>query len=267
MQRSLGRGRIEVDDVALHSLDALDQSCHEPFETLVEERFPGIIFIAGNQVKRAKVQQAAELARSSSSLLIGLVSGTNLTDWGTARSLRLMHRFCDTVMIVGQMESASNSGLIRLEYSDVVLQIRETLANASCRKLFRSMLRRGQLARVTAARSNSNTEEALLRALRALLPVTEFSRKPEVFLHISGQETNRKNLNRASRWITRALQPSNTIISMESDVETNIFLVATGIAFPHSPSSRKLSITLDELEPESDEESELALALGLDQIE
>jgi len=267
VQRSLERGRVEVDDVALRNLDALDQSCHEPFGTLVAERFPGIIFIAGNQVKRAKVQQAAELARSSSSLLIGLVSATNLTDWGTARNLRLMHLFCDTVMIVDKTESASTSGLIRLEYSDVALEIRETLANASCRKPFRSMLKRGQLARVTAAWSNSNIEEALLRALRALLPVTEFSRKPEVFLHISGRETSRKALNLASRWITRALQPSNTIVSMERDVETSIFLVATGIAFPYSPSSRRLSITLDELEPESDEEREMALALGLDQIE
>ncbi len=268
MLRSRERGSLENDEVALHGLDMLNQSCHEPFGTILAERGSGTVFIAGTPVD-AEVQYAVELARSDSSLLIGLVPGTNVTNWGTARNLRLMHRFCDTIIIVDTTEEPSSSGLVRLEYSDVALGICEALTNTSCRRLLRSMLERGQLARVSSARSNSNVEEALLRALRALLPVSEFSRKPEVFLGISGREIDRKTLTRASRWISNALYPSNTIVCSfrESEVEASVFLVATGIAFPYSPSSRRLSMNLDELEPESDGDNEMALTLGLDQIE
>jgi hypothetical protein len=159
---------------------------------------------------------------------------------------------------------------MRLEYSNVGLEICKGLRDVSCGVLFRGMLKRGQLARVSSARSVFNIEEALLRALRALLPVTEFSRKPEVFLGISGQRINRKTLTCVSRWISRALYPSNTIICSscnDNELEASVFLVATGIAFPYSPSSRKLSINLDDLEPESDGDDEMALTLGLDQIE
>lgn len=270
MLRSRERGSVEANEAVLHGLDILNQSCHEPFGTIAAERGSGIIFIAGNLIEHAKVRYAAELARSDSSLLIGLVPGTNLTNLGTARTLRLMHRFCDTIIIIDTIERASNSGLIRLEYSDVASRICEALTNASCRKLLRSMLKRGQLARVSSARSNSNIEEALLGALRALLPVTEFSREPEVFLGISGREIDRKTLARVSRWISNALYPSNTIVCStfrESEVEASVLLIATGIAFPYSPSSRRLSINLDELEPESDVDNEMTITLRLDQIE
>jgi hypothetical protein len=130
------------------------------------------------------------------------------------------------------------------------------------------MLRRGQLARVSSARSRSNIEEALLRALRVLLPITEFSRKPEVFLGISGREIDRKAVARTSRWISKVMCPANTIVcSTRRESEVGVFLVATGIAFPYSPSSRRLSINLDELEPESDDDKEIAITLGLDQME
>ncbi len=270
MLRSRERSSTENDGVVLHGLDMLNQSRHEPFGTIVAERESGIIFIAGNLIEHAKVRYAAELARSDSSLLIGLVPGKNLTDWGTARNLRLLHRFCDTTIIVDTMEKVSSSGIVKLEHSDVALRICKAVANASCRKVLRSMLGRGQLARVSSARSNLNVEEALLRALRTLLPVTEFSRKPEVFLGISGREIDRKTLARASRWISKALYPSNIIVystCRESEVGADVFLVATGIAFPYSPSSRKLSINLDELEPESDGDNDMSLTLGLDQIE
>ena len=268
MLRSRERNSLENDEMALHGLDMLNQSYHEPFGTIVAERGSGIVFIAGKLID-AEVRYAAELARSDRSLLIGLVPGTNLTNWCTARNLRLMHRFCDTIIIVDTTEKASSSGLVRLEYSDVAFRICESLTNASCRRLLRSMLERGQLARVSSARANSNVEEALLRALRALLPVSEFSCKPEVFLGISAREIDRKTLARASRWVSKALCPSNTIVCSfrESEVEPSVFLVATGIAFPYSPSSRKLSMNIDELEPESDGDNEMALTLGLDQIE
>jgi hypothetical protein len=130
------------------------------------------------------------------------------------------------------------------------------------------MLRRGQLAMVTSATSNSNIEEALLRALRAILPVAEFSRRPEVFLGISGRETDGQAVARALRWISRALYPSNTIAYSKCvDSAVTVFLAATGIAFPYSPSSRRLSMNLDELEPESDDDDYMAITLGLDQME
>lgn len=270
MLRSRERGSVENDVTVLHGLDMLNQSCHEPFGTIVAERGSHTVFIAGNLIEYAKVRYAAELAKSDNSLLIGLVPGKHLTSLGTARNLRLMHRFCDTIIIVDTIEEASNSGLVRLEYSDVAFGICEALTKASCIRLLRSMLKRGQLARVSSARSNSNIEEALLRALRALLPVAEFSHEPEVFLGISGREIDRKTLARASRWISRVLYPLTTIACStcrESEVEARVFLVATGIAFPYSPSSRKLSITLDELEPESDGDNEMAITLGLDQME
>jgi hypothetical protein len=132
------------------------------------------------------------------------------------------------------------------------------------------MLKRGELARVSSARSNSNVEEALLRALRPLLPIAEFSRKPEVFLNISGSEIGRKTLAQASRWVSNVLHPVNTIVCStcrERELEAHVFLVATGIEFPYSPSSRRLTMDLHEFEPESDGDNEIAISLGLDQME
>jgi hypothetical protein len=261
---------VEADESLLHGLARLEQSCYEPFGTIVTERGSGILFVAGNLIEHHKLRLAAELAKRDDSLLIGLTPGLYLSKLGTSENLRLMHRFCDTIIIIDPIKKQPNSGPERLRYSDVAFEIYKGLTNVSCRRLLRSMLKRGQLARASSARSTSNVEEALLRAVRTLLPVADFSRKPEVFLSISGRKIERKTLARVSKWISNTLYPSNTIICYTysgSEANTSVFLAATGIAFPYSPSARRLSMDLDELEPESDGDNEMAIALGLDQME
>ena len=78
----------------------------------------------------------------------------------------------------------------------LVSEICEGLANTSGHRFLRGMLKRGQLARVSSARSCSgNVEEAILKALRAILPVAEFTQHPDVFLNISSRnEIDRKTL-------------------------------------------------------------------------
>jgi len=267
--RSREQDSIETDGPILHSLDTLERPCYESLGTVVAERDSGIIFIAGNLIEHAKVLLAAELAKRDNYLLVGLVPGLHLTNLDIAESLRLMLRFCDTIVIVDPIKNSPYSGPIRLPYSNVAFEICKGLTNSSCRRLLRSMLKRGQLARVSWANSASSVEEALFKALRTLLPVAEFSQKPEVFLSIIGREIDRKTLARVSKWISNALHPSETIVCTyrESGVRARVYLVVTGIAFPHSPSSRMLSIDIDEVEPESNKDNEMVLTLGLDQME
>jgi len=267
--RSRERDSVQTDGSVLHSLDTLGRPNYETLGTVVAERDSGIIFVAGNLIAHAKVRLAAELAKRDGYLLVGLVPGLHLSNLDIAESLRLMLRFCDTIVIVDPINNSPHSGSVRLQYSDVAFEICKGLTNNSCRRLLRSMLKRGQLARVTWAKSTSSVEEALLKALRTLLPVAEFSHKPEVFLSIIGREIDHKTLARVSKWISDALHPSDTIICTyrENGVKARVYLVVTGITFPHSASSRRLSIDIDELEPESNKDNEMALALGLDQME
>ena len=268
--RSRERDSVEVDESVLHALDTPLQSRYETLGTVVAERDSGIIFIAGNIIEQAKMRLAAELATRESFLLVGLVPGSNLVNVDTAESLRLMLRFCDTIMIVDPIKKSPNSGPESASYSEIALEICEGLTSKSCRRLLRSMLKRGQLARVGSATSTSNVEEAVLKVLRSVLPVAEFSHKPEVFLSILGREIDPKTLERASKWVSNALHPSNTIVystHRESDVKASVYLVVTGIAFPRSPLSRRLSMDIDELEPESNRDNEMGIALGLDQME
>jgi len=268
--KSRERDSVETDESVLHGLEMLEQSCYETLGPVYAKHNPCVIFIAGNLIELAKVEFAAELAKRDNSLLVGLVPGTNLSSLGTAENLRLMLRFCDTIMIVDPIGKSPDSGTVRLPYSELAFEIREGLTNTSCRKLLRSMLNRGQLARVSSARSTSNVEEALLKALRQLLPVAEFTHDPEVFLRIIGREIDRKTLARATKWVSNALHPSETIVCStfsEGDVQASVHMVVTGIAFPHSSSSRRLAMDIDELEPESNKDNEMAITLGLDQME
>ena len=262
-------GSAETDELVLHGLDVSARLCIEARGVIAAERASGVIFITGNLIDRSKVRFAAELAQRDRSLLIGLLPGINLCKLSAAENLRSMLHFCDTVIIMDPMEKA-NSGLIRSRRRVVASAICEGLADSSSQRPLRNMLKRGQLARVGSARSTSNVEEAILKALRAILPVAEFSRNPEVFLNISSPKIDRNILARASKWISKALNPSNTILCSnyrKGTVEANACLLATGMAVPYSPSSRNISMDIDELEPESNSDNEIAMALGLDQME
>lgn len=254
-------------------LDGLMMTAGQPHYgapgTCLARRDSGIIFITGSLIQPAKLQLAAELAKRDGCILIALMPGIGLSSLSEAENLRLMLRFCDTIVFVDPIQGSPDPGP-RLLYSDVAFAISEGLKDTSCRKPLRRMLTRGQLARVSAANSSSNVEEALLKALRALLPVAEFSNRPQVFLSILGREIDRKTLVRASRWVARAMRPIDIIVcsaQRSSQATASVYLLVTGIAFPHSPSSRKLSIDVDELEPESDNDNGMDIRLGLDQME
>lgn len=252
---------------AINRLKTTGQLYYGTPGTSLARRYPGILFITGSKIQPSKLQLAAQLAKRDSSLLVALMPRMNLSQLIEAENLRLMLRFCDTIIIVDSTQELSGS-YAGLTYSNIIPAICEGLQDASCRKPLRRMLTRGQLARVSAANS-SNVEKALLIALRKLLPVAEFSHKPQVFLSIVAQEVDRKTLVRASRWIS-ALRPSHTIIRSNpgnGQVTASVYLFVTGIAFPHSPSSRKFSMDIDELEPESAGDDEMEITLGLDQME
>jgi len=261
---------VEIDEPVRHGLDVSGPLCIKPSGGIAAERAAGIIFITGNLTDRSKVRFAAELAKRDCSLLIGLLPEVNFSNVSAAENLRLMLHFCDTVVIVDPIEKPSNSGLVRLRRSAVASAICEGLADISSQRPLRSMLKRGQLARVGSALSTSNVEEAILKTLRAFLPVAEFSHSPEVFLNISGPKIDRNILARASKWISMVLGPSNTVLCSthrKGAVEANVCLLATGITFPYSPSSRNIPMDMDELEPESKSDNEIAMGLGLDQME
>jgi len=266
VQSSREQNLTEANAESLDGLDLLKVGS-EPFGVVVAEPSSNIVFVSGDLVAYARTRDAAELAKRSKSLLVGLVHDTNVTHLATARNLRLMHRFCDTIIIADNISSDSDAGL---EYSDIALEICEGLTNASSKRMLRVLLQRGQLARVIRIRSYSNVEDVVLKALRKLLPVTEFSRNPEIFLNLSGRGVNRKSQACVSRWVSRAMCPTNIIMCSRNDeraVETSLFLLVTQVTFPHSPSSRRLSINLHELEPESESDDETNLTLGLDQME
>ena len=258
------------------NIRCLNLSSQLSFETLgIEgaERGWDIVFITGNTIGHSIVQ-LAELAKRRDWPLVGLVPGTDLNrNWSAAENLRLMLHLCDTTVMVNSNEKSDNSGLPQLVSSDIVSEICEGLANTSYHRSLRGMLKRGQFARVSCARSSSpNVEEAVLKALRAILPVAGFTEKTEVFLNISGpKKIDRKTLTRASRWISRALTPANAVICANSEEGASggsVFLLVTQIAFPYlSPSSRNLSIDIDDLEPESSLDNGNRLSLELDQIE
>ena len=267
----------ETDKWVLYSLsnaniDLTSQSAFEKFGIEAAERGRDIVFIDWNLSSPSIVQLAAELANRDGSLLVGLVPGTDLSrNWNAAENLRLMLHFCDTVIMANSVEIPDNVGLAQ-RLPEVISEICEGLANTSGHRFLRRMLKRGQLARVSSARSCSgNVEEAILKVLRAILPVAEFTQHPDVFLNISSRnEIDRKTLTRASKWISKSLTPANAIIcsNCKEAAQASVCLLVTGIAFPYSSSSsRNLSIDIDDLEPESSIDNEMMITLELDQIE
>jgi len=270
--------RAETDKWVLYGLsnvniDLSSQLAFEKFGMDAAERGRDIVFIVGNMISRSIVQLAAELAKRNGSLLVGLVAGIDLPhNSNAAENLRLMLHFCDTAIMVDSVEIPEIAGLAQ-KLPEGVSEIYEGLANTSGHRFLRGMLKRGHLARVSSARSCSgNIEEAILKALRAILPVAEFTQPPDVFLNISSHnEIDRKTLTRASKWISKTLAPANAIICSncrEGAAQASVCLLVTGLAFPYSsPSSRNISIDIDDLEPESSTDNEMTITLGLDQIE
>jgi len=258
----------ENEPPVLTGLEMAGQSYHETPGTYLAGRDSGILFITGSLIQSAKLRLAARLAKRDGRLLIAFMPGTNLPGLKEAENLRLMLRTCDTIILVDPVKESIESS--RFPYSDVAFAICEGLRDTSCRKPLRRMLTLGQLARVSSAESSSNVEEALLKAVRKLLPVAEFSHKPLVFVNIVGREVNRKTLVRASRWVASTLRPTDMIlcsVQRDGEIPVSVHLLVTGITFPHSPSSRKLSMDLDEIEPESAGDKEMGITLGLDQME
>ena len=237
-----------------------DGSVNGIHRTSLRQHSECVIFVREDMIQPAELRLAAQLAAREGSLLIGLMAEMTMPTRRTAENLRLLLRFCGTVVLVDP---------IRESYSDVAFAISEGLKDNSRRGL-RTILTRGQLARAILTNSSSNIDEALHKALRILLPVAEFSCEPQVYLNILGREVDRKTVSRATGWISDTLHPSGTIVRharTEGDVKASVFLLVTGIAFPHSPSFRQLSIEIDELEPESDTDRAMEIALGLDQME
>ena len=234
-------------------------SISEIHRTLLRQDNERIIFVT-EDITQPELRLAAQLAERDDSLLIGLMPGITKPNRRTTENLRLLLRFCDTVILLDTN---------RKSYSDVAFAINEGLKENSRREL-RTMLSRGQLARASLTNSSSNVEEALLQALRTFLPAAEFSCEPQVYLNILGREIDQKTVSRATRWISDTLHPSRTFLrhaQSEGDVTASVFLLVTGIAFPQSSSFRELSIEIDELEPESDTDGAMEMALGLDQME
>jgi len=256
--------------VNVRNLDLSTPSSLEVLETYQAEDWD-IVFFTGTTTSYSMLHLVAQMAKNREWPLVGIVTDSDLNcNWTAVRNLRLMLHSCDTTIMSTHNESSVILPVTELS-SNVISAICEGLTNPCIRRPLRGMLKRGQLARVSSARSNSNIEEAVLKALRPILPLAGITENNEVFLALSCPTIDRKILSHATRWISKALAPANIVIctnSKECIAKWNVFLLITRVAFPYlSPSSRNLCLDIDDLEPESCFENESRLTLELDQIE
>lgn len=234
-----------------------------------------------------------DFARKQVPLVVGLL--TKPFSFETSKlpvaidSLRLMLNTCDTVILLDS-QSTEPSELIlpfglRTDTTGhaccaVVASIVQTFTQASLLNGepsdLRAMLRRGGLAKVGMGESYSvcGAEEAVLNALRNTVPLGDLSIANGVFVDIVGDETMAdSDVARALDLITRQINPGAEVLCgrrVDANMHgaTRVNLLVTGVSFPYSWSGyRKLPIEIYELEPESGEDENIGVDLGLNQLE
>ena len=235
----------------------------------------------------------AETARKAGALTVGLVTNPfhfELMRFHTAiDSIRQMLSACDTVILVDNhlLEPSSMTLPFRLAIDSpgqtccsVVESITHTFAHSALSNAdlgeFRTMLRRGGLAKVGVGHSYSHlgAEEATLKALRNTMALGELGDANGIFVNIAGSSrVGHTHLASTLDLLSRNINPSAQLLyghRVDARMQglTRVTLLATGISFPYSWGGyRTVPLEIYELEPDSPAEEKLDLELELHQIE
>jgi cell division protein FtsZ len=235
----------------------------------------------------------AEAARTKGALTIGLVTQPfqfELDRLHTAiDGVRMMLNACDTVILIdNHMPETSTLSLpFRFERDapgqlccSVVESITHTFANSALSSAdlaeFRSMLRRGGLARAGVGHSYSHlgSEEATLRAIRNTMPLGDLTHANGIFVNIAGRNrVEHRHLVSTLDLLSSKMNPNAQLmyghrIDPTMQGMTRVTLLATGMLFPFTWGRyRRLPLEIYDLEPDSPAEQKLDLELELHQLE
>lgn len=235
----------------------------------------------------------AESARKAGVLTIGLVTKPfhfeRLRFQAAIDSIRQMLNVCDTVVLVDNhfFEPSSMTLPFNLALDSpgqtccsIIESITHTFAHSALSNAdlgeFRTMLRRGGLAKASVGHSYSHlgVEEATLKALRNAMALGELVDANGVYVNIAGSKrVEHTHLASALELLSRKINPRAQLLyghRVDAGMQgiTRVTLLATGISFPFSWGGyRVVPLEIYELEPYSPAEEKLNLELELYQIE
>lgn len=257
---------------------------------------PEIVFAMAGMGGRTGGRAApiiAETARKNGAIVIGLVTKPFLFEQGrvhaAVNSIRRLTNSCDTVILIDNYASDPFSMTLPFNLSldtvghtccAIVQSLMHTFAdsrlgNGELGEL-RTMLRRGGLAKAGVGQSHSHlgAEEAALRAFRNTMAHGDLSKANGVFVNITGgSHMHQEHVESAIQLFSRNINPSAQFLyghRLDASMRgaTRVTLLATGVSFPSAWGRyRKVPLELYDLEPESAEEEDLSLKLGLVQME
>jgi cell division protein FtsZ len=269
------------------------QTSHE-FQSVIGR--PEIVFMLAGMGGRTGGRAApifAEVARKNGAIVIGMVTKPFLFEQGRLHSavncVRRLTNACDTVILIDNYAFDPFSMTLPLNLSldaagqtccAVVQSLMHTfsdsgLGNGELGEL-RAMLRRGGLAKAAFGQSHSHlgAEEAALRAFRSTMAHGDLSNANGVFVNITGgDQVHPKHVESVIQLFSTNINPSAQFLyghRLDASMRgtTRVTLLATGVSFPSAWGRyRKIPLELYDLEPESAEEEDLSLTLGLVQME
>jgi cell division protein FtsZ len=270
-----------------------DEACRE-FQSILGR--PEIVFMLagmGGTTGGGAAPVFAEIARKNGAIVIGLVTKPFPFERGrlhsAVNSLRRLTNACDTVVLIDNYAFEPFSITLPLNLSldaagqtccAIVQSLMHTFSDSRLGDgelgELRTMLRRGGLAKAALGQSHSHlgAEEAALGAFRNTITHGDLSNAHGVFVNITGGDhVHPKHVESAIQLFSTNINPSAQFLyghRLDASMRgaTRVTLLATGVSFPSAWGRyRKLPLELYDLEPESAEEEDLDLTLGLVQME
>jgi cell division protein FtsZ len=236
---------------------------------------------------------AAELARKSGALVVGLVTKPFFPERGKVSaavdSLRALLKTCDTVVLVENHGAGGASHPLPFRFDldiagqttcSLVSSITQSFHNPSSLSSdiadLREMLRQGGLAKagVSGWCSGGGLEEAALTVMRDIVSHCDLTNTDGVFLGIlSNGGVHESDLASILELVSRRINPdADFLYAHHAEPEelglTRLSLLATGISFPYSWGGyRRVPIEIFEMEPESGDDGSLSIRLEIPQLE
>ena len=234
---------------------------------------------------------AAELARESGALVVGLVTKPFFPERVdlAVDSLRALLRTCDTVVLVDNHGAGAASHALPFPFDlDTAGQTTCSLVSSITRSFhnpsslssdisdLREMLRQGGLAKAGVSDwcSCGGVEEAALTAIRDIVPHCDLTKADGVFLGILGDGgLHESDLAPTLELVSRRINPDADFLyahHVEHDGLglTRISLLATGVSFPYTWGGyRRVPAEIFEMEPESGNDDRLSIKLEMPQLE
>jgi cell division protein FtsZ len=219
---------------------------------------------------------AAEVARKNGALVVGLITKPFFHErrrvGSAVDSLRVLLRTCDTVVLVDNYGAAAATQGMPFSFDlDIAGQTACSLVSSITRSFhnpsslsfdineLRAMLRRGGLARagVSGWYPSGGAEEAMLTAVRNIVPHCDLAKAEGVYLGISGDGgLHESDLSSTLELISRRINPNaDFFYAHHLDQGTvglsRISLLATGVSFPYTWGGyRRVPMEIFEMEPE-----------------